>query len=264
MIMTVCMAFLLMWTPTSAMFPAITQSLSVSTQEDRDFSEGRQALTAGDYQTAIASFSRYTERKPKEFNGHYYLGLSHRGAKQFTQAITAFERAAKADSKRYVAYYEIGATYLTMKDYSAALKQIEWLREKDAAFAEYLYDLVPQEMIEQYHLPPTPTATILAHKSIDGQEVLPMKAELKPVILYKEKASYTEMARLNRIQGTIVLGLIFSKNGEITDLKIIRGLPDGLTLNALKAAQNIRFKPALKDGQPVSVRGTIEFSFTLY
>jgi hypothetical protein len=47
-------------------------------------------------------------------------------------------------------------------------------------------------------------------------------------------------------------------------VRIVRDLPYGLTAQALIALQKIEFKPAMKDGKPVSVRGDLEFSFNLY
>jgi TonB family protein len=97
-----------------------------------------------------------------------------------------------------------------------------------------------------------------------GGGVQPMTANLRPTILYKEKAKYTEEARQNKIQGTVVLNVIFTADGRITSIRVVRGLPDGLTEKAIEAAQKIRFNPAVKNGAPVSVRGNLEFSFNLY
>ncbi len=97
-----------------------------------------------------------------------------------------------------------------------------------------------------------------------GGSVEPMTANLKPTILYKEKAKYTEEARQNKVQGTVVLNVIFTADGRITSIRVVRGLPDGLTEKAIEAAQKIRFQPAVKGGQPVSVRGNLEFTFNLY
>jgi len=93
---------------------------------------------------------------------------------------------------------------------------------------------------------------------------LPMSANLRPTILYREKAKYTEVARINHAQGTVVLNVVFSVEGEIKDIRVIRCLPDGLLQNAITAAQKIRFNPAIRNGTPVSVRGQLEFSFNLY
>lgn len=97
-----------------------------------------------------------------------------------------------------------------------------------------------------------------------GGGVQPMTASLKPTILYKERAKYTEDARANKIQGAVVVELTYTADGRITDVKVIRGLPDGLTESAIESAKKIRFQPAMKNGQPVSVRGRLEFNFTLY
>jgi TonB family protein len=97
-----------------------------------------------------------------------------------------------------------------------------------------------------------------------GGSIEPMTASLRPTILYREKAKYTEEARQNKIQGSVLLQVVFNINGLITDVKVIRGLPDGLTEKAIEAAKKIRFNPAVKNGAPVSVRGTLDFAFNLY
>ena len=103
-----------------------------------------------------------------------------------------------------------------------------------------------------------------ADRMMDKMEsVYEMSGDLRPTILYKEKAEYTPEARANKVRGTVVLSVIFRADGSIRVLKVVRGLPDGLTGQALKAAQKIRFEPAVFDGKPVDVRGNFEFSFDL-
>jgi TonB family protein len=96
-----------------------------------------------------------------------------------------------------------------------------------------------------------------------GETVEPMTASLKPTILYREKAKYTEEARRTGAHGTVVLNVVFRTDGAITNIRVIRGLPDGLTEKAIEAARKIRFQPAVRNGTPVSVRGVLEFTFTL-
>ena len=86
---------------------------------------------------------------------------------------------------------------------------------------------------------------------------------MRPTILYREKAEYTQEARDNGVEGTVQLSMVFGADGQIRDLKIVRGLPHGLTEKAIEAANKIRFEPATKDGQPVNVRGMVEYSFKL-
>jgi len=46
-------------------------------------------------------------------------------------------------------------------------------------------------------------------------------------------------------------------------VRVVRGLPGGLTENGIKAACKIEFKPALKAGQPVSQWLNVEYVFRL-
>jgi TonB family protein len=97
-----------------------------------------------------------------------------------------------------------------------------------------------------------------------ADSVQAMSSSLRPSILYREKAQYTREAKDNKVEGTVVLSCVFGVDGQIGDIKVIRGLPHGLTENAVIAAKKIRFEPAMKNGQPVSVRGNVEFTFNLY
>lgn len=103
-------------------------------------------------------------------------------------------------------------------------------------------------------------------KSPASSDGLPekMTASLKPTILYKERAKYTEDARQDKVQGTVILSAVYGVNGRISDIRVVRGLPQGLTVTAIEAVKKIRFRPAMRDGQPVSVRGNVEFNFSLY
>ncbi len=86
----------------------------------------------------------------------------------------------------------------------------------------------------------------------------------KPVVLYKEKAKYTEEARQNKIQGVVVVSLVVTADGGVANIRVIRGLPDGLTEKAIEAAQHMKFKPATKNGDPVATKTQVEFSFNIY
>jgi TonB family protein len=94
-------------------------------------------------------------------------------------------------------------------------------------------------------------------------DVQPMTATLRPKILYREKAIYTDEARQAGVGGNVVLGIVFGKEGAIRNIRVIRGLPFGLTDQSIIAAKKIRFEPAIQNGEPVSVRGNLEFTFNI-
>lgn len=93
--------------------------------------------------------------------------------------------------------------------------------------------------------------------------VISASRSVRPIVTHQEKAKYTQAALDNGIHGTVVLRMIFRADGKLSDITPIKTLPDGLTDMAIEAAQKIRFKPATKDGNPVSVRMAVEFTFAL-
>jgi TonB family protein len=99
---------------------------------------------------------------------------------------------------------------------------------------------------------------------IGDDDTIVMTRRIQPTILYREKAKYTEDARQNKVQGTVMLTVVFGADGRIRDIRTIHGLPYGLTETSVEAAQKIRFQPAIVNGKPVSVRATLEYNFALY
>lgn len=98
----------------------------------------------------------------------------------------------------------------------------------------------------------------------DGTGVEVARGNIRPIITYREKAKYTEEARQNHVQGSVVLSAIFGSDGKLYNIRIVRGLPFGLTEKAIEAARNIQFRPAVKNGVTIPVRMTLEFNFALY
>jgi TonB family protein len=86
----------------------------------------------------------------------------------------------------------------------------------------------------------------------------------KARVLEKNEPTYTESARKFGIQGTVVLRAVFSKDGEVANIQVVRKLPHGLTQRSIAAARAIRFTPAMKDGQPVSMWMELQYNFNLY
>jgi TonB family protein len=85
-----------------------------------------------------------------------------------------------------------------------------------------------------------------------------------PVPLYSPEAHYTPEARKAGITGKCLVSLIVDQQGMPQNIRIIRSLDPGLDQNAMDAVAKYRFKPAMKDGQPVPVMVTVEVNFQLY
>ena len=98
-----------------------------------------------------------------------------------------------------------------------------------------------------------------------AEPVYPMReVSVKPRILAKPEPRYTEEARRNRVSGRVVVEAVLCTTGKVTDIKVLRGLPSGLSESAMRAARGIRFEPGENDGVAVSVRVRVEYGFETY
>jgi protein TonB len=86
----------------------------------------------------------------------------------------------------------------------------------------------------------------------------------KAVITFKPEPGFTEDARKNNVTGVVRLRAILHASGSVSDVSVVKGLPDGLTEKAISAAKQIRFTPAEKDGHAVSQYIVLEYNFNIY
>jgi protein TonB len=103
--------------------------------------------------------------------------------------------------------------------------------------------------------PPPPKATTPKRIRVGGQ----VEAAR---LIFQPKPEYPPLAKMARIQGTVKLEAIISKDGTIQDLKVLSGHPL-LVKSALEAVQRWRYQPTLLNGEPVEVVTEIDVNFTL-
>lgn len=86
-----------------------------------------------------------------------------------------------------------------------------------------------------------------------------------PVVLREVKPAYTADAMRAKVQGSVWLECIVMPDGSVGEVKVTRSLDPifGLDQEAIKAAKMWRFKPGMRQGDPVPVIITIELTFTL-
>ena len=123
--------------------------------------------------------------------------------------------------------------------------------------------------------PPPPTkrgtlqSTGFADQTVAATEAPKKKAPTgegatTPVdILEKPRPQYTAEGRSLRIEGDVVLEMVFLANGSIQVSRVVSGLGHGLDEAATRAAQQIKFKPAKREGQPVDFPARVRIEFRL-
>jgi len=86
---------------------------------------------------------------------------------------------------------------------------------------------------------------------------------VQPEILSKPVPAYTTEARHLRIEGEVLLEVVLQATGNVQVLRVVRGLGHGLDDEARRAATQIRFKPASRDGQPADATVVLHVIFQL-
>jgi TonB family protein len=82
-------------------------------------------------------------------------------------------------------------------------------------------------------------------------------------ILEKPRPEYTAEGRRLKIEGDVRLDVVFLANGSVQVNRVISGLGHGLDEAASRAARQIKFKPAKRDGQPVDFPAQVRIEFRL-
>ena len=88
-------------------------------------------------------------------------------------------------------------------------------------------------------------------------------ADTPVTILDKPRPEYTADGSSKKLEGDVVLEVVFLASGKVVVNRVVSGLGHGLDENATRAAQQIHFKPALREGQPVDYPARVRIEFRL-
>jgi periplasmic protein TonB len=81
-------------------------------------------------------------------------------------------------------------------------------------------------------------------------------------LVFGPKPDYPQLARMARVEGTVRLEAVISKDGTVGELKVLNGNPL-LIPAALEAVARWRYRPTLLNGEPVEVLTEVDINFKL-
>ena len=82
-------------------------------------------------------------------------------------------------------------------------------------------------------------------------------------IVFKPSPLYTNEARQAKLEGEVLLEVMFGADGHLNVNRVVRGLGHGLDEAAVAATNKMRFKPALRNGVPVDSTAIVHVVFQL-
>jgi protein TonB len=116
---------------------------------------------------------------------------------------------------------------------------------------------------EEYRCTNDGTLAVVVQSSEAAHIFAPDEVTTKAKVTSRPPPDYTKEARRRAVQGTVQVRVVLAASGKVTSVKILKGLPLGLNESAIHAACKIEFRPALKDGQPVTQWLKGEYTFRL-
>lgn len=217
--------------------------LILGNERERAIAEGERALALG-HQSAEA---------------HYAIAEGHFRSGEYAKSLTAADQALSINADFTPALITKSMAHSNMQQYQDA-----------AASLERVVAIAPNDIdadtwrgqIEELKLRAAKAQLLPSQADppiFTGKEVT-QKARVRE----KPEPTYTEQARLAGVTGTVVLKAIFSAEGEVKHIIVVRALGYGLTTKAVNAARSIKFIPAARDDQPVSMFIQMEYNFNLY
>jgi TonB family protein len=198
----------------------------------------------------------------------------------FSEAETYFERAQQADP----AHAGIATMWLaSMRQKSADPAGAEALYKNalgvtdanttEAATIMHVYAQFLREQGRTDEASDLVKSADAIDKAVGKSSVKPLVADggpykaggavSQPKLLSKIEPSYTEEARVAKLQGTVALTVVIGTDGVAHDAQVVQSLGLGLDGAAISAVSNWKFQPGMKDGAPVEVIATIQVNFRL-
>lgn len=210
----------------------------------------------------LKKFLQVTETLSKEL--HYAIELSPSSYDEYYLLATIFLISEK-NLGDGLALVKTARQLEPQNDSLVLLQAAVLAKMKDYSNAKQVLKSLLSERVEQdIKL----RAEIMA-ENIDGvmgglsSSVKTSNVSSTPQILSKPIPKYTAKAGEEKLEGVVILSATFGKDGNIRDIKVIKGLGSGLDEKAIEAAQNIKFNPAQKNGQLVDAKGRLEYVFSL-
>lgn len=168
------------------------------------------------------------------------------------------------NTRRVTQYFSIASKVYSFVAHGSRLANLDQDIAKFFSSINFDKEITGRHLTSGPGVQPIADANAASGSGADGSILRGREVTHKAVVVMKPEPSYTEQARQNEITGTVVLRAVFTSTGAVTDIRAVLGLPYGLTEQAIAAARQIRFIPAIKEGRFVSTFIQLEYNFNLY
>jgi TonB family protein len=222
---------------------------------------------------AVLEANKALSLDPKMPDPHYVLGIKYMREGIKSKALEEANAALQLNSSFAAAYLlksEALVSFLygdALQSYASGESPEETRgRYKEAAAAlEKYIQLSPKSGLLKTLSEQLESLRFYSGDSEERKHVYAgREVSVRAKVTSKPEPLYTQAARENGTSGIVIIRAVFSSDGTVKHIVVMKGLPDGLTEAAVRAARQIKFIPATIDGLPASQWVQLEYNFYVY
>lgn len=185
---------------------------------------------------------------------------------KFEEALVNCNEAIKLNSEYAYAYLTKSMVLLNLKrneESADCLEKFLQLKPFDEDARVWLEQIA--ELRKDNTKPQSTKSTQVTKSNNENDSAsTPNEVSQKAMLTFKPQPDYLTKARETAHSGLVRIRAVLSSDGSVKHILVIKPLRFGLTTKAVNAVKRIQFKPATKDGKPVSQVVTLEYSFRIY
>jgi len=206
---------------------------------------------------AIDSLNKAIESQPIFPEAHFLLAQCLKESNTLEKAREEVNVAISQGTPLFSAYRLLAEIDIAKGDFEGAISSLETaLRFLPATDGEDA-----ARLREQIDLSRELAENLKRFAVLDAGQKAP--DIVPPVLLNLPQPRYTEEARALKIQGTVLMGLLVTENGDVDSVLIFRWLGYGLDEQATEVARKLKFSPATRSGKPIPYWKKVSVQFNL-
>ena len=223
---------------------------------------------------AIRAADNALRLNPNLADAYYAIAVAHLRTDKQDEALQNADSAIKINPRFAAAYLVKSQALTTFRGDVLVADESESTEARRARFAqaaealERYLELDPNsaekltwvEQVEALRFYSKPSSKNIGERTVfSGKDV-----HTKARVLSKPEPAYTNEARASGTMGRVVLRAIFSADGTVKHILVLKALPNGLTEASIRVARRIKFVPATVGGRSVSMFIQLEYNFHLF
>lgn len=97
-------------------------------------------------------------------------------------------------------------------------------------------------------------AAALAATNVYAMGGVPVASSDRPQTIYQPSPRYSVAMRYDQVHGAVKVSFLVDSTGNVSDLVVVKASDRRMAVAAVEAVRSWKFRPALKNGEPVACR----------